>query len=198
MNIAVRKCGKPFCSCRPDTSWERENKDIWLPDFVEKLYFSPVLFARISKAGKCIGDKFVSRYYDGLNFGVLLYAECRCGTSGDEAAPGLAPASRQILECLDHSTLLPHPLYNPMVADCEDNEFILSLGGETVFRRRCGEPLRQRLEDAIREVSQCVSLRIGDFVAVELRDPALLPDKAAGCRLSATFCDNETLNHLIR
>ena len=60
--------------CRPDTTWEREDKDIYAPEQVSSYSYSPVLFARISKAGKCIGEKFVDRYYDAVNYGMLLYA----------------------------------------------------------------------------------------------------------------------------
>ena len=60
--------------CRPDTSWEREDKDLYAPDFVDGYLFSPVLFVRISKAGKCIGRKFAGRYYDAVNYGILLHA----------------------------------------------------------------------------------------------------------------------------
>ena len=73
MNIIVKPYGSSLCYCRPDTTWERENKDFYSPECVKELHWAPIVFARISKAGKCIGGKFVSRYYDGYSFGVLLY-----------------------------------------------------------------------------------------------------------------------------
>ena len=60
MNIIVQPYGKTLGYCRPDTTWERENKDFYVPESVDTLLWTPVLFARISKAGKCIGEKFVS------------------------------------------------------------------------------------------------------------------------------------------
>ena len=55
MNIIVKPYSGQHCYCRPDTTWERENKDFYVPDGVENLRWAPVLFARISKAGKHIG-----------------------------------------------------------------------------------------------------------------------------------------------
>ena len=73
MNITVRPYGSDMCYCRPDTTWERENRDIYSPECVDEWKATPIVFARISKAGKCISQKFISRYYDGFNFGMLLY-----------------------------------------------------------------------------------------------------------------------------
>lgn len=78
MNIIVKPYGSSICYCRPDTTWERENKDFYSPECVNEIHWTPVVFARISKAGKCVGKKFVERYYDGVGCGMLMY----CGASG--------------------------------------------------------------------------------------------------------------------
>ena len=70
MNIIVKPYGSGLCYCRPDTTWERENKDFYSPECVKELHWSPIIFVRISKAGKCIGGKFASRYYDEFALGV--------------------------------------------------------------------------------------------------------------------------------
>ena len=58
MNITVKIFGTDSYICRPDTTWERENRDFYPPEFVGGIYYTPVIFARISKAGKFIGSKF--------------------------------------------------------------------------------------------------------------------------------------------
>ena len=45
---------------RPDTTWERDNEDLYLPDFVNSLSWTPVFFARVSKPGRWIGPAFAS------------------------------------------------------------------------------------------------------------------------------------------
>jgi len=85
---------------RPDTSWEKDNEDFYPQDFVDRISFTPVVFARICKPGKSIGIKFAERYYDGINCGILLYPEDLI----DGSAEGFACAS-----CIDHTSFLPFP-----------------------------------------------------------------------------------------
>ena len=128
MNIIVKPKGSDLCYCRPDTTWERESKDFYVPDYIKEMYWAPVVFVRISKAGKCINPKFVSRYYDSYNFGTLLYGQPAEGMLG--------------LEDLK-------------------------------------EEHRELLEDAICKASMLISVRIGDYVAVELDEIRQLDPNAA-------------------
>ena len=115
MNIIVKPYGSTLCYCRPDTTWERENRDFYSPECVNEIYWTPVVFARISKAGKCVSGKFVERYYDGFNFGVLMYCTIEDSVSA----------------FVDHTSILPHPLYNPVVLEGE-NDFEILRNGEKV------------------------------------------------------------------
>ena len=191
MNIIVKPYGSDLCYCRPDTTWERENRDLYSPDCVNAWNWTPVLFARISKAGKCISPKFASRYYDSLNFGALLYIE------GADLASG---------SCVDHTSILPLPLFNPVVMETEGNKVEVVKNEESVFSLETpgdgcmqdGSNLLQAAEAAICKASQLTSLRIGDYVAVELAPAALLAEKTEGSlSLKATFCENEIFNFKI-
>ena len=133
MNIIVKPHSSDLCYCRPDTTWERENKDFYVPECVKEMYWVPVIFVRISKAGKCINPKFVSRYYDSFNFGTLLYCK---GETGPE-----------MISCADHTSLLPSPMLG--IEELKDDE-------------------KELVEDAICKASKLISVRIGDYVAVEL------------------------------
>ncbi len=182
MNIIVKPYGSDTCYCRPDTTWERENKDFYSPDCVNALDWTPILFGRISKAGKCIGEKFASRYYDAFGFGALMYA-------GD-FMPNIAAAS-----CADHTSLLPFPLYNPVVLENEENTFEVNKGEAQIFNLRCAPSVRGDIEEAIRTASRLTSLRIGDFVAIELAPPAPLTSRTdVAAQFRATFCENELFN----
>jgi hypothetical protein len=175
MNIIVKPYEGTACYCRPDTTWERENKDFYVPDTVDRLLWAPVLFARISKAGKHIGTKFVSRYYDAVGFGALMY-------SGDE---GIAFSS-----CLDHTSILPAPLYNPVVLENSDNVFEATCNGTSVARCTVSD-FKDIIEKTICSVSQRVSLRIGDMVAVELSCLQGLADRSEGeVRFGGCYCGN--------
>ena len=230
MNIIVKPYGSDLCYCRPDTTWERENKDFYSPECVNEIYWTPVVFARVSKAGKCVGRKFVERYYDGVGCGMLLY----CGTSGlsvNSGDPRLltqTPPSRgwhvtsahlpiqntsttsfdgsagvrSLSEVVDRSSILPHPLFQPVVLE-DAKEFTVSA---TEASSGCNtdasvilsdSPVilsgaKDLLEEAICGASQLTSLRIGDFVAVELRELQKLVSKEDGTvAVKGEFCEKE-------
>ncbi|MGN0190607.1 MAG: hypothetical protein ACI39U_03035 [Candidatus Cryptobacteroides sp.] len=184
MNIVVRSREK-YCICRPDTSWERENRDIYVQDAVSGYDYAPVLFVRICKAGKCVAEKFAPRYFDGFNFGVLLSG--RLETGG-----GCADGS-VMSDCLDHSSILPFPLFNPIVLENEDCRFVFRCNGKDTYIY--GGAARKMVETAISEVSAVVSLRIGDIVAVELQSPAPLCQRGEETvSIRGEFLGNETFD----
>ena len=184
MNITVKIHGSRNFICRPDTTWERESRDFYSPEFASELFYTPVVFARISKAGKCIGRKFAARYYDGLNFGILLYP-------GEILNAG-RPESLGAASILDRTSILPFPLFQPVVFATSGNSFSLEKDGKMIYSTSAGtENFLGMMEDAICVASEAVSQRIGDLVAVELAAPEILcgkDEKRAG--ISASFCGN--------
>lgn len=181
MNIITRPYGSRHCYCRPDTTWERESKDFYVPEGMSGLQWAPIVFVRISKAGKCIGRRFASRYYDAFNFGVLMYC-----IPEDESAIAFT-------SCADHSSLLPFPLYNPVVMENEGNVFEVEAGGGTLFSLHMNqEELTGLIEEAICTASCTTSLRIGDFVAVELQPLTdLCSRKDSEMTLKGSFCNKD-------
>ena len=178
MNISVQPYGSSRCYCRPDTTWERESKDFYSPESVNTLHWTPVAYVRISKAGKCISGKFVSRYYDGVGFGTLLYI-------GD-FLPDLASAS-----CADHSSILPSPVGGADLLESTDKTYEVFRNGEKVFGCTV-EGLKEKVEEAICKASKLTTLRIGDFVAIELAPPAQICDRSEEeTKIKAVFGEND-------
>lgn len=194
MNIAVQTYSGCI-QCRPDTSWEREDKDLYAPDFVDGYLFSPVLFARICKAGKCIGRKFAGRYYDAINYGILLYAVLHSRNDGREMSDLPSARADDICHIMDRTSVLPSPMYDRATLESGENMFRLMCGTETegiheIYATDCGSC--QMIESAIEEMSGLVSLRIGDIAAVELAQASHLISRG-DClhrRVSGTFCEN--------
>ena len=207
MNIIVKPYDSGLCCCRPDTTWERENKDFYSPECVKEVLWTPVVFARVAKAGKCIGRKFVERYYDGVGCGMLMY----CKVS-DPAVTCSNPPYHDITSCADHTSILPMPLYDPVILE-DENVFEVIRNGEplvaltsnatTVISAEAATSVmptrrsewRHLLEETICNASQLTSLRIGDFVAVELAPVSLLgsrEDKEVS--IKGIFCENETFH----
>ena len=198
MNIIVKPYGSDLCYCRPDTTWERENRDFYSPECVNEVLWTPVVFARVSKAGKCIGKKFAQRYYDGVGCGMLMY--CRV-------------MDLPVTSCVDHTSILPMPLYDPVVLEDEKAFEVMRNGESYVTLRNNGTNADlstgqvqddtqsgrcewiSLLEDALCKASQLTSLRIGDFIAVELAPIAVLASlEDAKVSVNGTFCGNESFN----
>lgn len=175
MNIIVKPYDRELCYCRPDTTWEKEGRDLYVPDGIEKMLWAPAVFARIGKAGKCISGKFAPRYYDSFGIGALLY----CGEENTAFS-----------SCCDHTSLLPMPLYDPAVLDGPDNIYSFMLNSEEIFSGNM-EGVRGLLEDAICRASRRISLRIGDLVAVEVQGLQILAERKNGeAGFKAGFCEN--------
>ena len=185
MNIVIRPYGSELCYCRPDTTWEREGKDFYSPECVGSIDWAPILFVRISKAGKCIGKNFAARYYDAFNFGTLLY--CNCGNDRSTA----------YASCADHTSLLPFPLYNMVVLENERNIYTVKRNSEDIFSQT-GTGLTELIEDTLCKASMLTTLRIGDIVAIELKEVTQLAERSEReITLQAAYCGNELFNNKI-
>lgn len=188
MNIIVKTSGGRAV-VRPDTTWEKDNEDFYPPEFVEKVTYSPVIFVRISKPGRSVEQKFASRYYDSVNFGVLLYPENLI----DGSPEGFAGAS-----CLDHTSFLPFPLRGLETLGSEGC-FELAINGKEEFSR--GSFSMNMIDQAIAEATRMIYIRTGDLLAIELRERCPLisrtgnePDQNGTARVSAVWLGDTTLD----
>ena len=171
---------------RPDTTWEKDNEDFYPPEFVDELTYSPVLFARILKPGRSVGRKFASRYYDSVGFGVLLYPENML----DGTPEGYAQAI-----CLDHTSFLPTPMFQPQRLE-EDGRFSLFRNEVELFT--FDHPSLDMIEDTLVEATKLLYIRTGDLIAVELapRKPLTIrPDVSS--HITGTFDNNEIIDFQI-
>lgn len=182
MNIVVKTAGGHVI-VRPDTTWEKDNADFYPPEFVEGLSFTPVLFARVLKPGRSIGLRFASRYYDAINFGVLLYPD----NLMDGSSEGFATAS-----CLDHTSFLPFPMYNPATLGAEGNSFILQIDGRNVFEY--GKGTRLVIEEMIADATRLVYIRTGDLLAIELESRKPVSKAPAKVHVTGSWCGNPILD----
>lgn len=180
MNIVVLTAGRRVV-VRPDTTWEKDSEDLYVPDFVNRLSWSPVLFTRVSKPGRSIGLKFAGRYFQTYSYGVLLYPEDLI----DGSQEGYACAC-----CLDHTSFLPGEMFDKSASGAG---FTLLRDGEELFRHD-GASI-PAMEESIAEVSRFCYLRTGDLVATELRprEPLCTRDNGT-CRLEGISGEGRILD----
>ena len=230
MNIIVKPYGSSLCYCRPDTTWERENKDFFSPECVNEIYWTPVVFARVSKAGKCVGRKFVERSYDGVGCGMLFYCGKAMVSNGPLPTSWAPPPTRgwenaisdhmpshntphdttpcessagvrSLSEVVDRSSILPHPLFLPVVLE-DDKELTVSTKvagtGSNAEASVILSEAKDLLEEALCKASELTSLRIGDFIAVELATPTVLAKREDGeVSVKGEFCEKEIFDFKI-
>lgn len=188
MNIAIlTNDGRIYC--RPDTTWHRQDFDLYVPEGIKGLYWSFCAMARMSRAGKCIGEKFVSRYYDSFGYGLLLYDK-----------EGLDRGDLGSSSCFNQTSVLHQPFFEAQEFTGK-GDFSITLSPSD----RKGSPLSGSIreetllikascptadiEKAVCSVSEKVLLRIGDFVCLETGAPFnLLPlEKGESARLTGAF-----------
>ncbi len=160
MNIFV----VPYCSdgyyCRPDTTLEKEPKDYFLPDSVTDLSAAPVVFIKMIKAGKAVGEKFAERYYDSFCAGVLLYAE---NIVNSETPTAFCEAT-----CLDSSSYLPFN-FQPLTL-LDKFSCRLQINGTDAVDMSVDDSIIQYINEFIALISRRTSFRIGDIIAFETFD----------------------------
>lgn len=183
MNIVVKTHDSHFV-VRPDTTWERDSEDLYLPEFVNALEYTPVLYARICKPGRSVDVKFASRYYDGIGYGVLLYPT---DFMRESSVQGFAEAS-----CLDHTSFLPGLLYSPVtLGGSQDNVFEVRCEGEQLYST--SEGTRDMIEQAIMEATKRIYIRTGDLLAIELGPVQELCSRQGGSvEIETLWCGNVT------
>lgn len=183
MNIVVRTYGG-HTVVRPDTTWERDGDDLYVPEFIASLSYAPVFTAHICKAGKCIAPRFADRYIDAIGFGVLLYPDELL----DGSEEGFASAS-----CLDHSSFIVPPV---LECGCTAPSLELFRNGGKIFSS--GALDAALLRDALCTATRTCFVRRGDILAVEIgRREALCRREAGECRISEHHCGQKASDYKI-
>lgn len=147
MNILIYRLSDQAVYCRPDTTLQRTGEPYYIPESVKCLYKTPVVYVRICRAGKCVGEKFAERYYDKAYLGGLLYA----GNPAD--AHTIAFGNNY-----DKSSYIY--AYGPEFGESKDPEE----GWKKAAEKGVDRALVAR---AIATVSAKQSLRLGDLLAIE-------------------------------
>ena len=186
MNIIVRTYGGHYVT-RPDTTWEKDNEDFFPPDFTDSFEWTPVVFARICKPGRSVGERFVRRYYDRVGYGVLLYPADHIGEGPEQYAEALT---------LDHTSFLPDPKMS--IEEANGKSFSVLMDGELLLDST-EVPAGVLIDNAVCEATKRLYIRTGDIIAVELAGRAPLCTRAEGNReISGNVGDGVALSFRIR
>jgi len=182
MNIIVRTASGRI-HVRPDNTLDRYSRDFYVPDGIGLVSLSPVIFARITRPGKCIGRKFTGRYYEDCGAGVLLYPE----DLALEGPEGFAEAIR-----LDQSSSLSDASVGNLGGILQ-----VTAGGVPIYEGTAEASVL--LSDAVAEVSVLTLVRTGDLVAVELAPRITVWERGRGdVEIRAESEEKEFIHFAIR
>lgn len=161
MNIIISPYGKPTFYCRPDSTLIRALEEYYIPDQVERITASPVMYIKTLRAGKAVAHKFAERYIDSFGFGILLHPTLNKDVFSDEA-------ERPFIEnSLDYTTIIPLLSFPESELAFHTHRFEASLNYENPFGELC-MPTYEEIMGRISTISRYCSLRIGDFITIEL------------------------------
>ncbi|MBQ0093986.1 MAG: hypothetical protein KBS36_05060 [Bacteroidales bacterium] len=155
MNIIVKTYGGSIVF-RPETTWKRGDDCVFLPEFIDSVEASPVVFVRICKSGRSVAARFATRYYDAVGYGMLLYPT-ELLNKGPE---GFASAC-----CLDHTSFLSLPSLDRMSLGA--GELCIAKGDETAYYKA---PDAATIESALELATRFCYIRTGDYLAIELEE----------------------------
>ncbi len=144
MNIITVPYGSEDFYSRPDTSLNRDSNDYFCPEQVTELAASVFIYAKAIKAGKCVSAKFAGRYYSVIGKGIQLIANNLIGNT---------QCSWWTAHSLDNSTFITEA---EKEASTVPQEYI------------------EKINAAFEKISQLVSFRTGDYIAVGIEPSAII------------------------
>lgn len=172
---------EPVFFMKPDTALLRNNAPFFYPSFSKDIQYEVELIIKINKVGRCIGEKFASRYYGEVGLGIDFTArdvQQRCKEKGlpweiAKAFDFSAPISSKFLTISDFESV-------------DDIPFRLVKNGEVLQQGNSGDMLFN-VNRIISYVSQFVTLKIGDLIYTGT--PAGVGSVAIGDRLQGYIAD---------
>ena len=150
---------QPLLYIKPDTAVHNRELPLYIPDFTADLRAQVVLMAKLSKQGKCILEKFAPKYYEQVSLGLALTAYDRQQQLQATAKPW------ELATSFDSSMVVGHFL--PTERLQQEDTAILSQDGQVLEQLPLQSAL-QLLPLALRTVSEYMTLRTGDLVALPL------------------------------
>ena len=151
--------GQPLLYIKPDTAVHNRELPLYIPDFTADLRAQVVLMAKLSKQGKYILEKFAPKYYEQVSLGLALTAYDRHQQLQATANPW------ELATSFDNSMVVGN--FQPIEHLQQEDTAILSQDGQ-VLEELPLQPALQLLPLALRTVSEYMTLRTGDLVALPL------------------------------
>ena len=183
MNIITVPYNSDFHYIRPDISLNRDSNDYFCPDDITEIAVVPFIYIRMERAGKAISAKFANRYCSQIGYGVSLSAKSLIVEN--------RPGSFQTAKSLDTSTYISQlfqPEHYPSENILKGLEYMeqniagFQFDDENPWKDLLASDagrIMQFFYEKIEKITKYTSVRTGDFIAMELHTPVIMPSEMA-------------------
>ncbi len=148
---------EPTIFMKPDTALLRENRPFYIPHFSDEIDYEAELVVRINRLGKNIDEKFASRYYDEVAFGIDFTARDLQRRLRNEGKPW------EIAKAFDNSAAISQFVPISHLDNPKEIQFSLTQNGCEVQRANTREMLFS-IDKIIAYVSRFFFLKMGDLI----------------------------------
>ena len=179
MKIIVVDSNKQF-RLIPDSALLLKHRPFFRPDYVQALYAKTALVVKINRLGKYIQEKFTSTYYDEIGFAIHFYDKIGLDLQIEKGFPW------ERATCFDGSFALSEFMKISEISECcavETGHAPFHAGADVLVRANSANnfsplqaspqtfsitPVLHQIPTIISELSTHMTLKIGDYIAIEL------------------------------
>ena len=180
---------EPVIFMKPDSAVVQKGKPFFLPDFSQRVDYECELVVRISRLGKCISQKYASRYYDAVTVGIDFTARDIQQRAREKGNPWL------LSKGFDGSAALGEFVSKDKFLDLQNLHFHLDLDGKKVQEGYTGD-MQFKIDELIAYISRFMTLKIGDLLFTGT--PAGIGPVSIGQRLEGYLEDEKLLDFYVR
>jgi len=154
-----------------------KHRPFFCPDYVQALHAKTMLVVKINRLGKYIQEKFASTYYDEIGFAINFYDKIGLDLQIQKGLPweratcfdgGFALSEFMASTSLSHQNLVIERSRNDHVgADVHVRANEITFSKNNIEKQIFSFDLHQ-IPSKISELSTRMTLKIGDYIAIEL------------------------------
>ena len=165
MKIIVVDSHKQF-RLIPDSALLLKHRPFFQPDYVQALYAKTALVVKINRLGKYIQEKFASTYYDEVGFAIHFYDKVGLDSQIEKGLPW------ERATCFDGSFALSE--FVKISTTCPTDSITVHVGAKNLSPLQTPQqtfsitPVLHQIPTIISELSTHMTLKIGDYIAIEL------------------------------
>ncbi len=142
---------------KPDTAIHNLEIPYYIPSFTNKLYYEVEIVVKINQNGKCIAEKFASKYYDQISLGIDFTAYDLQQELKKQGLPW------EKSKAFDSSAIVGNFIDKNALLTPTDIVFRLEKNGNIVQQSSSAQ-MQKSIDQIISEVSRFFTLRKGDLI----------------------------------